>query len=162
MKPFSWLSDTIARSFAVTQVLAVAVTLALVGLFQTFGGVWWNPPLEQSGLLNEAANIIRMIEAAPPPMRQTLASAALTDVFRANWYAPASRASASLDAAPRRDDQDIQETISAHLQRAAVILRPDRVGSVPAGIVYDPNKPLVPYMLAVQLRDGSWLVFSVM
>jgi hypothetical protein len=50
MKRLSWLSDTIARRFAVTEVLAVAVTLALVGLFRTFGGAWSLPPVERSGM----------------------------------------------------------------------------------------------------------------
>jgi signal transduction histidine kinase len=162
MKSSSWLSDTIARRFAVTEVLAVAVTLALIGLFKTFGGVWSHDSLEQSGLLNEAANIVRMIEAAPPPMRQGLAAAAATAVFHVGWYSAASRASASLDAAPRGEDENTQKTISAHVQRAAVVLRPARTGSVPPGIAYDRSRPLVPYMLAVQLNDGSWLVFSVM
>jgi signal transduction histidine kinase len=158
---FSWPADTIARRFAVTEVLAVAVTLALVALFQTFGGVWSNHPLEQSGLLTEAADIVRMIDAAPPTTRQVLAAAAGTSVFHVGWYAAGSRASASLEAAPRSDDENTQKKISAHVQRAAVVLRPDRAGSVPPGIGYD-RSALVPYMLAVQLRDGSWLVFSVM
>jgi signal transduction histidine kinase len=162
MKSWSWLSDTIARRFAVTEVLAVAVTLALVVLFKAFGGVWSNDSLEQSGLLNEAADIVRMIEAAPPPMRPALAAAASTDVFHAGWYPAGSLAAASLDAAPRREDQNIQKTISVHVHRAAVVLRPDRAGSVAPGIAYDRRKPLVPYMLGVQLNDGSWLVFSVM
>jgi signal transduction histidine kinase len=161
MKFSSWLSDTVARRFAVTEVLAVAVTLALVVLFKTFGGVWSHDSLEQSGLLNEAANIVSMIEAAPPPTRQALAAAASTGVFLAGWYPAPSRASASLEAASRNDDQNIQKTISAHVKRAAVVLRPDRAGSVPPGIDYDRSRPLVPYMLAVQLNDGSWLVFSV-
>src|SRR5712692_7903338 len=113
MKFSSWPSDTIARRFAVTEVLAVAVTLALVGLFRTFGGVWSHDPLEQSSLLNEAADIVRMIEAAPPPMRQALAAAAGTDVFHAGWYAAGSRAAASLEAAPRSDDENTQKRISA-------------------------------------------------
>jgi signal transduction histidine kinase len=161
MKCSTWLSDTIARRFAVTEVLAVAVTLALVGLFRTFGGAWSNEPLERSSLLNEAADIVRMIEAAPPSMRQAIAAAAAPGEFRTDWYAAASRASASLEAAPRSEDQKAQGTISAHLQRAVAILSPGRTGSVPPGIDYDQNKPLVPYMLAVQLHDGSWLVFSV-
>ena len=161
MKSSSWLSDTIARRFAVTEVLAVAVTLGLVGLFKTFGGVWSNEPLELSSLLTEAADIVRMIDAAPPPVRQTLAAAAGTDVFRVAWYAAGSAASVSLEAAPRSDDEKTQKKISAHVQRAAVVLSPARAGSVPPGIVYDRSKPLVPYMLAVQLTDGSWLVFSV-
>ncbi len=158
----TWLSDTIARRFAVTEVLAVAVTLALVGLFRTVGGAWSNEPLERSSLLNEAADIVRMIEAAPPFMRREIAAAAAPGEFRTDWYAAASRASASLEASPRSEDQRAQRTISAHLQRAVAILNPGRTGSVPPGIVYDQNKPLVPYMLAVQLHDGSWLVFSVM
>lgn len=164
MKSSAWLSDTIARRFAVTEVLAVAVTLALVGLFQTFGGVWSHESLEQSGLLNEAADIVRIIEAAPPTTRPVLTAAASTDVFQVGWYPAGSRAAESLEAAPRGDghDQNVQRTVSAYVQRAVVILRPDRTGSVPPGIVYDRSRPLVPYMLAVQLNDGSWLVFSVM
>jgi signal transduction histidine kinase len=161
MKSPAWLPDTIARRFAVTEVLAVAVTLALVGLFRTFGGVWSHDSLDRSGLLTEAANIVRIVEAAPPPMRQALAAAAATDVFQVAWYPAASRASAALDAAPRKDDQNIQKTISASVHRAAVVLSPARAGSVPPGIDYDRSKPFSPYMLAVQLNDGSWLVFSV-
>src|SRR5882762_11940277 len=158
----TWLSDTIARRFAVTEVLAVAVTLALVGLFRTLGGAWSNEPLERSSLLNEAADIVRMIEAAPPSMRQAIAAAAAPGEFRTDWYAAASRAAASLEAAPRSEDQKAQGTISAHLQRAVAILRPGRNGSLPPGIVNDRSRPIAPYMLAVQLHDGSWLVFGVM
>jgi signal transduction histidine kinase len=161
MRYSSLLSDTIARRFAVTEVLAVAVTLALVGLFRTFGGAWSHEPLENSSLLNEAADIVRMIEAAAPSMRQAIAAAAAPGEFRTDWYSAASRASASLEAAPRSEDQRAQGAISAHLERAVAVLRPGSTGSVPPGIVYDQTKPLVPYMLAVQLRDGSWLVFSV-
>jgi signal transduction histidine kinase len=157
----SWLTDTIARRFAVTEVLAVAVTLALIGLFRTFGGVWSNDPLEQSSLLTEAADIVRMIDAVPPTARPALAAAAGTNVFQVGWYAAGSRASASLEAAPRMDDENAQKRISAHVQRAAVVLRPGLTGSVPPGIDYDRSRSLVPYMLAVQLKDGSWLVFSV-
>ena len=162
MKLPSWASDTVARRFAGTEVLAVAVTLALVGLFKTFGGVWSNDSLEQSSLLTEAADIVRMIDAAPPTMRQTLAAAVGTKVFQVGWYTAGSRASASLEAAPRSDEENTQKKISARVQRAAVVLSPDRAGSVPPGIAYDRSRPLVPYMLAVQLNDGSWLVFSVM
>jgi signal transduction histidine kinase len=157
-----WLPDTIARRFALTQVLAVAVTLALVGLFRTIGGAWSHEPLEKSSLLNEAADIVRMIEAAPSSFRQGLAAAAAPGEFRADWYPAGSRASASLESAPRGEDANAQKTISAHLQRAVAVITPGASGSVPPGIVDDPSRPLAPYMLGVQLNDGSWLVFSVM
>jgi signal transduction histidine kinase len=160
-RPF-WLADTVARRFAVTEVLAVAVTLTLVGLFRTFGGAWSHEPLERSSLLNEAADIVRMIEAAPPSIRQALAAAAAPGEFRTDWYPAASRASASLESAPRGEDENAQKTISGHLQRAVAVLTPGHSGSVPPGIVDDQSRPLAPYMLGVQLNDGSWLVFSVM
>jgi signal transduction histidine kinase len=159
-RPF-WRLDTVARRFALTEVLAVAVTLALVGLFRTFGGTWSHEPLERSSLLNEAAAIVRMIEAAQPSIRQALAAAAAPGEFRTDWYPAASSASASLESAPRGADENAQKTISAHLQRAVAVLAPRRGGSVPPGIV-DDERPLAPYMLGVQLNDGSWLVFSVM
>ena len=160
-RPF-WLLDTVARRFALTEVLAVAVTLALVGLFRTFGGAWSHEPLARSGLLSEAAAIVRMIEAAPPSARQALAAAAAPGEFRTDWYPSASRGSASLESAPRGEDENAQKTISAHLQRAVAVLTPRRSGSVPPGIIHDRSSPLAPYMLGVQLNDGSWLVFSVM
>jgi signal transduction histidine kinase len=160
-RPF-WLSDTVARRFALTEVLAVAITLALVGLFRTFGGARSHEPLERSSLLNEAAAIVRMIEAAPPSVRQTLAAAAAPGEFGTDWYPAASRGSASLESAPRSEDENAQKTISAHIQRAVAVLTPRRTGSVPPGIIHDRSGPLAPYMLGVQLNDGSWLVFSVM
>jgi len=162
MKRSFWLPDTIARRFALTQVLAVAVTLALVGLFRTFGGAWSYEPLARLSLLNEAADILRMIEAAPPSMRQALAAAAAPGEFRTDWYAAASRASASLEAAPRHEDENARKTISARLQRHVAVLMPGFSGSVPPGMTDDLTRPLAPYMLAAKLNDGSWLVFSVM
>ena len=62
--------DSIAWRFALTVVLAVVATWSLVGLFDVFGGVWARPSLERSGLLDQAAAMVRIIEAAPPPMRE--------------------------------------------------------------------------------------------
>src|ERR1700738_1903854 len=81
-----WPRDSIAGRFALTVVLAVVVTLALVGLFDVFGGVWARPSLERSGLLDQAANMVRIIEAAPPPIREQLASAATTRAVLVGWY----------------------------------------------------------------------------
>jgi signal transduction histidine kinase len=153
--------DTIARRFAVTEVLAVAVTLALVALFNTFGGVWSKHPLDRSGLLNEATDIFHIIEAAPPGMRQTLAAASATEVFHVDWYPTASRASTALMARRHGGHNGYAQTkVAAQLNRAVVTLRPGGGESVPEGLGYDGSKAAVPYMLAVQLNDGSWLVFT--
>src|ERR1700757_4379934 len=97
MKYPSWLADTIALRFALTQAVAVAVALGLIFLFNAFGGVWSREPLNSSELLDEAGDIARVIEAASPPAREAAAAAASTRVFRADWYTPTSDASRWLD-----------------------------------------------------------------
>src|SRR5258708_27067225 len=91
--------DSIARRFALTVVLAVVVTWSLVGLFNVFGGVWAQPSLERSGLLDQAANMVRIIDAAPPPIREQLASAATNPTVRVGWYATTSPVSTVLEQA---------------------------------------------------------------
>src|ERR1700730_16417598 len=98
MKFSYWLSDTIAQRFAETEILVVAVTLALAGLIKTCAGVWVQEPLERSELLKETADIVRIIEAAPPQMRQVLAAAAADDSCRIDWYGTGSLAARSLEA----------------------------------------------------------------
>jgi signal transduction histidine kinase len=166
MKPLSrigasWARDTIARRFAVTEILALAVTLALVGLFKTFGGVWSQEPLERSGLLQQAADIVRIIEASPPQMRQALAAAVADDAWRVDWYSAASLASTSLEAERGSAGQDTREMMRAYLHRAVVVLGP-KTGSVPPELVHNRSGSAVPYISAVQLNDRSWLVFTVL
>jgi hypothetical protein len=91
--------DSIAQRFALTVSLAVVVTWSLIGLFHVFGGAWAQPSLENSGLLDQAANMVRIIEAAPPPIREQLASAATTREVRVGWYAATSPVSTVLEQA---------------------------------------------------------------
>ena len=91
--------DSIAQRFALTVSLAVVVTWSLIGLFHVFGGVWAQPSLERSGLLDRAADMVRIMEAAPPPIREQLASAATTRAFRVGWYAATSPVSTVLEQA---------------------------------------------------------------
>src|SRR5260221_11094448 len=96
MKIALWPRDSIARRFALTVVLAVVVTWSLVGLFDVFGGVWAQPSLERTGLLGQAANMGRIIEAAPPPLREHVASPAPTPAFPSGRYAATSPVSSVL------------------------------------------------------------------
>jgi len=157
----SWLSDTIARRFAVTATMAVAVTLTLVFLFNTFGGVWSRESLDRLGLLGEAADMVRIMEAAPPSARQALARAAGNKMFRVDWYDAASVASASLEARKGGIKSDAVRTIAADMQRPVVALKPDSPQPAPPGIAYERGKSGLPYILAVRLNDRSWLVFTV-
>jgi signal transduction histidine kinase len=159
--------DSIARRFALTVVLAVVVTWSLVGLFDVFGGVWAQPSLDRSGLLDQAANMVRIIEAAPPPIREQLASAATTHAVRVGWYAATSPVSTVLERATDQAPEDsraVMEKVLGDRRLVVLILKPngssDALMSTPE-FQEERAKYLQAYVLAVQYSDGSWLVFTV-
>ena len=159
MKSPSWLADTIARRFAVTEILVVAVTVGLALLFNRFGGVWGLEPVEQTGLLDEVADLVRTIEVAPPEMRHSLAAAAGGERNQMYWLAAGSQGARMLNVAKGDDDSRVRRYVARETQRAAVLLHPTGWGSVPVGL--DPAPKTVPqYVLGVRLRDGSWMVFA--
>jgi signal transduction histidine kinase len=158
--------DSIACRFALTVVLAVVVTWSFVGLFNVFGGVWAQPSLERSGLLEQAANMVRIIEAAPPSIREQLASAATTRAIRVGWYAAASPVSMVLEQIsdqPAEQSRTVLETLLGDSRRTMRILRPNGSGDA---LMSTPEfreehaKYSHIYGLAVQHSDGSWLVFT--
>jgi signal transduction histidine kinase len=157
-----WPRDSISRRFALT----VAVTWSLVGLFFLFGGVWARPSLERSGLLEQAANMVRVIEAAPPPVREQLAAAASTGAVRVAWYAATSPASTVLERATGEAPEHIRAMMDELLgdrRLVVVTLKPngssDALMSTPE---FREQRTKYPhgYVLAVQQSDGGWLVFT--
>jgi signal transduction histidine kinase len=158
--------DSIARRFALTVVLAVVVTWSLAGLFNVFGGVWARPSLERSGLLDQAADMVRIIEAAPPSIREQLASAATTRAVRVGWYAATSPVSIVLEQATGQaaDSQALMEKLLGHRRLVFLVLKPNGSGdalmSTPE-FQGERTKDHHAYVLAVQYSDGSWLVFTV-
>jgi signal transduction histidine kinase len=158
--------DSIAYRFALTVVLAVVVTWSLAGLFHVFGGVWAQPSLERSGLLDQAADMARIIGAAPSPIREQLASAATTRAVRVGWYAAASPVSMVLEQIsdqPAEQSRTVLETLLGDSRRTMRILRPngsdDALMSTPE-FREERTKYLHIYGVAVQHSDGSWLVFT--
>jgi signal transduction histidine kinase len=142
--------------------LAVVVTLALVRLFFVFGGVWAREPLDHSLLPARARDLVRVIEAAPPQVRPTLAAAAATDGLTVDWYDAASSVSAVLWRDNGLDKKElIRRRLLGDLQRAAVIFEPDSALRPPLSFARDQPQYASAYFLSVQLTDGSWLVFSV-
>ena len=158
MKPPSWLADTIARRFALTEILVVGATLGMVFLFNALSGVWAKEPLERSGLLNEVTEIVRIIEAAPPPMRPSLASAAGSGSKRVRWIPPATAAADFLDAI-KGQDEGIARIVAAETHHTAVVLQEARPKDRPAELELSP-KGLPEHTMAVRLLDGSWVVLS--
>jgi signal transduction histidine kinase len=161
MKFSAWRCDTIAQRFAITQVLAIAGTLLLIKLFDVFGGVWAKEPLEETGLLNEVADIARTIEAAPPLERTTLSTAAGTVAFRARWYAAASPVAVTLNGARASQSKDPRRKVVGADQRTAIGFSDDHPPPSPMTLRdYGISGPA--HVLAVPLADDSWLVFTAL
>jgi signal transduction histidine kinase len=161
MKFSAWRFNTIAQRFAITQVLAVAGTLGLIKLFNAFGGVWAKEPLEETGLLNEAADIARTIEAAPPLERTMLSTAAGTIAFRARWYAAASPVALTLNSTRVSQSKDLRRKIVGADQRTAIAFSDEHPPPGPMTFRdYGISGPA--HVLAVPLADDSWLVFTTL
>jgi signal transduction histidine kinase len=158
VKPPSWLTDTIARRFVLTQILTVGATLGLVLLFNLLGGVWAQDPLNESGLLNEVNDMVRLIEAAPLQMRPSLASAATSGSRRVFWFAAGSEVAGFLDTR-REHDRDVEREVSGDTHHISVTMHHPNLKSAPAalplGTAGSPE-----YLLAVRLQDRSWTVFA--
>jgi signal transduction histidine kinase len=154
----SWLTDTIARRFVLTVAFAALITLALIYLFTLLAGPLAREPLAESGLLSEAADLVAVIEAAPPELRPSLTAATTNPAHRVHWLAADSEGSRVLGSTPDDDPEGTaQRTVAALTRRHAVVLEP---AGWPPALRLDTGSP-PRYMLGVQLRDHSWVVFTL-
>jgi signal transduction histidine kinase len=153
------LHDTIGRRFALTIAVTVAVALGLNGLFITFAGVWGHPSIDRTGLLDRAGDLVRVLEAAPVDLREALAGAASNPAFRVDWYASNSSVSIMLGAAARLKMPDPEVRFVDQPRRTVHFDAENPVPSdagLPDGPLRNPNVP----SLSVELKDGSWTVFT--
>ncbi|WP_431482290.1 ATP-binding protein [Pseudomonas solani] len=144
-------SDTIARWIALTIVMAMLASLLLNWLFVELAGVWAQPSLLRSGVLERAALATQIIEAAPEAQRSLLARAASAPNFSVRWVAGRNQ----LTLPPGFDDgfQDDSGLIEKLFGEARHLEAYDPEDWPP------PNADR-PYQLLVKLHDGSWLEFS--
>jgi two-component system osmolarity sensor histidine kinase EnvZ len=156
----TWLEDTIARRFALAAILTVSVALVLVTLFNRFGGTWSQEPLGKTGLLNEAVDLFRLIEAAPAPLRTSLCAAGATSGFRLNWYSATSAVSVALADVSRSSGGEAAEYVRAATHRATVVFSPRQATMIPSGLNYARTNGKGPYILAIELNDQSWVAFT--
>ncbi|SHJ23197.1 hypothetical protein SAMN02745194_02054 [Roseomonas rosea] len=157
-----WLSDTIARRFVSTILLAFGTTLLMNTLFVSFAGVWVRPSLLESGLLNSAATAVRIIEALPPEKRPAIAAVAGTAEYRLTWY-------------PGETPLRVTERLRGNFDEALSILQP-LLGSPSRTVIFfasdspemdearfrfEPGRNAETYFMGIQLLDRSWLIFTV-
>jgi len=160
VNPPSWVTDTIARRFVLTEVLLVGVTVAMAFLLKEVGGGFWTEePLERSPLLRDMIVTTRLIEAAPLSVRPSLASATDTrGSTRAYWFSANSSVVTFLQAQEDTRDTEVQH-IGAALQHKATVLRISRATALPSGFPPDLGGAYG-WLLAVRLKDGSWTLFT--
>lgn len=153
--------DTVAGRFACAILLTLGGTAALIGAFVAFAGSWGMPPFEETGLLQRASDVIRIVEAAPAELRPAIADAAGSRIFSIDWYGAGSAMAQAFDA---NGDLAVKEkSVRKALGDSAMVVR-DFAATTPisqsADLHYDRVRHPNALFLAVKLRDASWLVFT--
>ena len=158
-----WLRDTIARRFAFTIIVVIGLVFTLVNGAAMFAGVWVRPSARGMGLVDRINDIVLLLEAVPPAERPVAVAALANGSFRVDVQAPGSAGAVSLDAAARRQPPQPEVFASDH-GRQRLVLRLDGDGATTAdrGVLDVGVGAGVPgsYVLAVEVRDGGWVVFT--
>ncbi|SEO54826.1 ATP-binding protein [Pseudomonas sp. NFACC39-1] len=145
--------DTVARWIALTTMLAMLTLLALNELFGLLAGTWARPPLMETGLMDKAATITRIIDSVAPGQRSDIARAASDQAFAAHWL-------------PRREDARLPLIDDSQFSEGSAFLR-KQLGRPEARVeAYEPgdwptDAPDRRYAVLIQLADHSWVEFSV-
>lgn len=157
-----WPADTIARRFTITIVLAILVAVVLAKIVLEFAGVWGRPPLRETGLLERADDIVRMIDVASTGERQSLAAAVSNATFRVDWHSNTSAVAATLEAAAKfKSRQNLQGFKFGGRQHRMVVFDHDDTTPSTAGAYFDQAVRAGAFFLSVDLADRSWVVFTV-
>jgi signal transduction histidine kinase len=154
----SLLTDTIARRFAVIEVLTIGVTLILALLFNEWGGSWAEEPLVKSKTFSEVRAAIRVVDVAPAAMRTSLARAALSSAVATGWFESGSAAGEFLEGSKGADAHPAQR-LAAEIRHPVRALHVVNSRALPPGLRALLTAP-TGYMLGVRLHDASWIVFA--
>jgi signal transduction histidine kinase len=152
----NWLKrirrDTVARWIALTIILAMLISLALNGLFIQLAGVWARPPLTEIGLLEKAAAVTRVIEAAPAALRSQLAQAVSDEGLTISWHLERQEMNLPAVEDPISDTgMSILQPLFKSVERRIEAYEPSD---------WTENTAQAHYALVIELPDASWLMFS--
>lgn len=149
--------DRLASWFALNVASAILVSLLMVMVFMHFAGVWAKPPLESTGLLDQAVGLTSAMDATPAAERSALAAKLTSPMFETRWYRQRDQLPP-----PLRDWQsgDLTSPIWGRLRQllgrpnaGVLATEPSDAKGLPAT---DPRN----YAIAIQLTDGSWVSFT--
>src|SRR5882757_2580950 len=153
--------DTIARRLALTIVLAVLSTLALDYLFSTMSESWARPSFKELGLPHRAAFIIQLMEATPPSIRHSVATAASAADLRVDWYpgtAPVNPTPDNLSSAA--EGRQLVRSVLQDPGREILLFNSGSESAQSPHLIYDRLHYPDAKLLATPLADGSWLVIT--
>ncbi|SFW47992.1 MULTISPECIES: sensor histidine kinase [Pseudomonas] len=145
--------DTVARWIALTTMIAMLTLLALNELFSLLAGAWARPPLMETGLMEKAAAITRIIDSVAPEQRPTIAAAASDQAFDVHWL-------------QRHEEARLPVIDDPQFSKGSAFLR-QQLGRPDARIeAYEPGdwpvgQPGARYAVIIELADHSWVIFSV-
>ncbi|QGA50799.1 ATP-binding protein [Pseudomonas brassicacearum] len=145
--------DTVARWIALTTLIAMLTLLALNQLFSLLAGAWARPPLMETGLMEKASAITRIIDSVAPEQRPDIARAASNQTFNAQWL-------------HRYEDARLPVIDNPGFSEGSALLR-QQLGRSDARIeAYEPSdwpadQPDARYAVIIELVDHSWVIFSV-
>lgn len=143
--------DPLSRRIALTIVAAMLASLALNFLFVEVAGTWARPPIERTGLLEQIAATVKVIEAAPAPLRTQLAQAANGLTQEVMWSAQRDELGLPPGGTPLMADK----TSVLHQ-----LLGDDRQIRVFNPADWPSGSQQGRYAALIQLPDASWLLFS--
>ncbi|WP_085656443.1 ATP-binding protein [Pseudomonas sp. B11(2017)] len=149
--------DTLSRRIALTIVAAMVASLALNALFVQVAGIWARPPIERTGLLEQIAMTVRVIDAAPAPLRPQLASAASSPLLNVVWKPQRADFGLPGDGSQINVDDDAsagRETVLQTLLGTGRTIEVYNPNDWPAGSTEGR------YVALLRLADGSWLSFT--
>lgn len=148
------LFDSIAWWFALNVAGAIVIAMLMSAAFVQFAGVWAQPPLESTGLIQQVAGMARAMDQTPVSERQQLARRLTSPLFAAQWY-------------PRRDlvpipaDRDKKEHDARWTKLTDMLDRPD--ASILTADPNDVSSRSTPapakYSIAIEMSDHSWVEF---
>lgn len=153
MRASRWSGDTIARWFAANIVIAVIACIGLNALFLRFAGVWARPSLVETGLLDQAAAITRVMATTPRASRPMIAAAASNKLYRVAWYS--NRAELPPNADCGVELYDGLEKLRELLERPDV-----RAIGCDQDRAMEKGAAMQGYTLSISLPDDSWVQFS--
>lgn len=154
--------DTIALRLGLTTLSTILVFAVIGTAFTLLNSNLARPPLEHTGLLNEVSVGLRMLDAARPEERAALALAAGSGDHFIAWFPalPEPEAGTSMPPGSEGPIDELRQLLDDP-QREVRVFKTRALPPDSPLLFHDGRRLPDPRIAAIQLRDGSWAVFTV-